>query len=420
MAAPKRKGPFRGTDHGMRAVLLCLMTASSTAIARPPACFPERTIMVGAHLYDLHGDRAGVARAGHVVTVMEDGVGDKGEWALVDVGPPLTFTARVRRDQLYVFTRREITIEPGRAWWLKGASLRVESAEPGRALVRSVHLGIACADLSGGPVESLRATMCHGAVRSKEPSAAGTPVYWDYGSREICSTRHRSLCVTDFRGGLLKKGRDRVLVVFTTNDLRMRGWVRAEGMKHGESDPGVSGTCREEGPLTPFGHSRAILAKAASIMARPGGTPFAVLPAGTAVRRVAERGQWSEVTVWWPKLDPEAFTLAVRGWVPSAALPVQGPIVRQALILGRTSQVGDHRRTGMMAVVTDQTDDDRVVQAPVDREGRFSLRLKFPWKRHRVEIRDAAGQLLGAVDGAWSALGGDAEVLVPIGSPLRR
>jgi hypothetical protein len=131
----KERAPS-GYDGRVRSVLLIVvaaLTASGPALAGPPACFPERTVLWSAWLHDDAGKVFGGVRSGQVVRVVDDAIGDD---ALVEVEAPVRLRGRVRRDRLLLFTRKEILVEAGWSSWLARAPMWILDGDATRAAAR--------------------------------------------------------------------------------------------------------------------------------------------------------------------------------------------------------------------------------------------------------------------------------------------
>src|SRR5262249_22130669 len=115
---------------------LLLIIRASSAKAEAPSCFAERTVLAASPLVDAEGRRFGVVRAGHVVRVIADRVGENGALAEVEVDGALPLRGRVSRNQLVVFGRGEIELTRGSKWLRAHVPLRILDPD-GPAAVRA-------------------------------------------------------------------------------------------------------------------------------------------------------------------------------------------------------------------------------------------------------------------------------------------
>ena len=290
-----------------------------------------------AELRDETGRKFGGVRAGQVVHVIDDWIGEDGVEALVELRTPLRVRGRVRRDRLLVFTRRELSVEDGWSWWLARAPMwmidgdrrraRISGAEAHGSVSAMPDVTVPCRELTGFPPPKLNEDGCHGAGHYPDTRLVGRSVAWD---EPIVITGPAGQTVDGGHGevGLVRREGDRVLVdvVDGTEWSRVRGWTNAAGMKtvpagygHGTAHLCCEGKLSIGGATTgdPLRLRRAL-------DLRPTGTTAPVrLPAGTRVHEMARFE--SEVLVRhegrWP--GRAWTTLVITGWIRKEGLSSQ-------------------------------------------------------------------------------------------------
>lgn len=311
------------------------LLAAAPAAARPPACFPERTVLWAAPLHDPEGRPLGGVRAGQMVHVLDDAIGPRGDQALIEVRAPVVVRGIVQRDRLLAFSADEIPIEPDWSWWLAGAPLwllegdaksaRINRAEPHGELSSFPDVTVACGKLTARPLARLHHDACRGASFASPSRRAGQPVHWE---APVVITGPAGQRFTHDGGelGLLRRTDDRVLVdmVHGWDDFRVRGWAPAAGMKpvapgygYGRGHACCEGTLY----LPREGEGQRLrLARAATLHEARAGAAITNLPRGATVHAL---GRFHDrILVAYHGRGPGlAFTtIALVGWVSRADL----------------------------------------------------------------------------------------------------
>ena len=185
---------WRGQTSAFVLTVGLVGSLSGEAMAHAPACFPDRTIVGWATLYDSNGDSVGTALRGQVVYVVDESEDQE----LVEVELHLLGGLRVRveRALLAVFTRTEIPVYDSpntQGWWAQNAPLLAGAGDAKSALVephpraRTPEMGglefsprkLPCAALSGVPLAPLRNLGCGGCSTDTVPVVSpGREVWW--------------------------------------------------------------------------------------------------------------------------------------------------------------------------------------------------------------------------------------------------
>ena len=164
------------------------------ASASPPACFPERTVMVAAEVRDARGRGVAGVRAGQQVRVLDDFVGADFDQALIEIDQPLPIQGYVHRVLLHAFPKRPIEVDKNARWWLTGVPLNLHEGDGKRAratraelhspgvpvegLTRFPSQVIACGDLRGTGPKITRRSACYGAMSASPDQPTGRAMRW--------------------------------------------------------------------------------------------------------------------------------------------------------------------------------------------------------------------------------------------------
>jgi hypothetical protein len=86
-------------------------------------------------VYDNAGELLGFVEENRTVRVLEEGVGLGGEHSRIELNVPSRLVGYMRSKRLGVLARRDIPIQSGLSWWLKGTRFVVLAGNRGRAQV---------------------------------------------------------------------------------------------------------------------------------------------------------------------------------------------------------------------------------------------------------------------------------------------
>ena len=166
---------------------------SGRAAANPAACFPERTVVTEATLYDSNGAPVGRVLSGQVVHVTDEA--DSEELWEVEVPVFGGVKVRVEWTKLAGFTRADIPIyssPKGQGWWGQNAPLLVLGGNAKSVLVEPhpnartsameginfVTQSLSCAGLSGVSLTPLKMTGCKECATEAVPVPDPGPSVW--------------------------------------------------------------------------------------------------------------------------------------------------------------------------------------------------------------------------------------------------
>lgn len=367
-------------------VLLALWFVTVSAQALPPACFPERTVLWSAVLLDDNGDAFAGVRAGQVVRVIDDAIGEHGELAEIEVDGPTKLRGRVARMQLLAFAREELEIVNGESWliaeaplWLRAGDAEhafVQRAEPHGELSEYPDVRVECARLRGTPPKELREDACRGATHDSPARVSGAPVEFD-APPLLHTPSGRRMPNFRTRFHLLEQDGDRVLLehIDWPDWTRERVLASATGMKPQppNSGEGYGHMCCEGRAFVEIDRkrpSRKLVAPAA-LRATFAGEVVTVLARGALVQVLVVFDD-AVLIAYEAKLPGHRWqAMSVRGWITAAAL--SGPKPARRALRGRV-----RLPEGATLVPTDVD-----VQARVDR---------LPWIAGRV-LPDGAFEL---------------------------
>lgn len=336
----------RGMGWGGLVVVALVPATAASARAAAPACFPERTVLWAAHLSDDEGRVFGGVRAGQVVHVVEDRVGDDDDEALVEVRTPVVVRGRLPRDRLLVFARREIPVEKDWSWWLAEAPLwaldgdgkhaRVNRAEPHGSRSGLPDVTVACAELRGTSPRIHYQDACVGARHASPSRSSGVPVHWE-GPVEMTGPGGPQLMSEPAVFHLIRREGARVLVdrIEYWKWLRVRGWADGAGMRRGR--PGLGGRghgCCEGALMGEATGAPLTLRRREALRVSGPGARSVWLTARTRIHEVARLQD--ELFVRYEGHSPGRAwtTVELMGWIPISA--VAG---RVRLPPGRTGRV---------------------------------------------------------------------------------
>jgi hypothetical protein len=186
---------------GTVALTIALLgSLSGPAWAHAPACFPERTIVARATLYDSNGAPVGNALGGQVVYVVDESESE--ELAEVEIRVFGGLRVRVERALLTGFARAEIPLDKsakGQSWWGQNAPLLIETGDARSAVVAPhpkartpemeginfVPRKLSCAGVSGVPLAPLKTKGCSEcAVETVPVPDPGPAVWWWWDQRD--------------------------------------------------------------------------------------------------------------------------------------------------------------------------------------------------------------------------------------------
>ena len=182
--------------HGISAVLVSALVGSLSgrAAAHPAACFPDRTVVTRATLYDSNGAFVGTALTGQVVYVIDE----PEDRELVEVEVHLFGGLKVWIEPAVLagFTRAEIPVyrsPKGQGWWGQNAPVWLIDGDARSALVAPhpnartremekvdfVARKLSCAGMSGVPSTPLKNGGCTECATEAVPVPdPGPPVWW--------------------------------------------------------------------------------------------------------------------------------------------------------------------------------------------------------------------------------------------------
>ena len=304
--------------------------------------------MWAAELQDEGGGLLGGVRAGQLVYVLDDRIGEDGDQALVEIRSPLQVRGRLKRDRLLAFARRELPIEKDWSWWLAeaplwlldgdGVNARVNAAEPHGSPSTMPDISVACSELRGTPPAKLHHSMCNGASHVSSSKQSGRTVHWPEGTI-VTGPADQKLSYNS-PVGLLRREGDRVLVdVVDYEWYRVRGWASAAGMQRSDSWYGRGHGCCE-GMLHLFnngGQRRQIqrLRREAPLTERTDGEVIARVPRGANVIQVGRFADQALILYEGRSAGRRWPTVQLMGWLPQSALPSTSnlpPSVRGRLV----------------------------------------------------------------------------------------
>jgi hypothetical protein len=421
----------------LAAVLTCLAAPSgNTALAAEPACFPERTLLgTTTPLYDERGREIGAMR-GQTVNVVDDHVGPGGRWAEIQVDRPIAFRARVRRDELFVFLRRDLAIVPGESWWTIDAHMRIVDHEGTSVTVepeaRSQDVGnttltTSCDNLDGQAGKRLtcdrHGCRVHFSDRSLRYPGKAVALPDDLSIKvQIGPGVETSL--SPFTTRSIRRRGSQTLVEMTDpwDQLRVRRWLPTKTLR-APTGGGVGMIPLGVEFPTSLGLRGDVIAQPTPLSAAPDGAPFVTLPPGVAYRVLEVREGQARVIARWPSWENDRF-IDVRGWTSATSLPfLPDPRRRQDAVRGRVAFAPGIDRKVVSDLVVFADEDESKPGRPehsttVAPDGTFYLEVGEPFgglRKIRVVVRNAAGDLSGVVDDAPVLAGGAEEVTVTVG-----
>jgi hypothetical protein len=242
-------------------LLIGMAGAGREAIAEPPACFPERTVMISAQVYDEQGHVFAGLRAGHRVRIIDDFVGKDFDRALVEIDEPVRVRGFVNRVLLHAFPRHQLEVLAGKRWWMSGVALNLHQGDSKTALATRAELHdpvlsdgtsrillpgvtVACADLDGAPPTITERDDCYGAVWSSPDHPQGRSMHWrteggvlgkiEEADSELLSqvTPHPGQSNVDYY--LIRRAGKRALIdIWDWSGERTRTWVPSELLRDG-------------------------------------------------------------------------------------------------------------------------------------------------------------------------------------------
>jgi hypothetical protein len=350
----------------VRAVVVAVVldALSGRATAHPAACFPERTIVAPAALYDSNGAPVGSVLTGQVVHVTDE-VDSEELW---EVEVPAFGGVRVRVEwtRLAGFARADIPIyssPKGQGWWGQNAPLRVMGGDAKSALVdphpnartpemEGIAFGgqtLSCAGLSGEPVTPLKITGCRECAAEPVPvPERGPAVWWWWAPPDETVypgvAANRSFYASSKSGRPLMRGhlaeatnlsarsqrdggaQDGYAVVETVwgplrrRDPIMRSRLLFEEPKdvHGIGRGSLCGLRGGFNNPDLADADTALVASAAPFRFFEKGKDVFTLPAGTKVHAAPSSGERVLIGLNWPSDDHPMLTLT--GWIPSRQL----------------------------------------------------------------------------------------------------
>lgn len=320
------------------AILYVAFETPGRAQADPPACFPERMVLHSAPVFDSRGREVGLLRAGYVVKVVDDRVGDGKAWADVELTGPVAGRVRIKREELLVFATSDLSAVPGFSWWLAGFPLEILDEDDGRIQVRGsspLHLDApfeaswaTCANVRATPTLPLIVSWCNGAQVVWERVPDGKRVWWE--ASRVTLERDGHTYVSHAQRGKLIEVKGTLSLVEVIEDwdgVRVQGYIASEMLR--EDTPPDLGLARGTGWCPDFAiqttnGKRGRTVHDTELHMNAVATGLA-LPAFTPVEVLGKKGGWAEVRVTWPGTRLEDAQLILQGWIPLRALGKRRP-----------------------------------------------------------------------------------------------
>jgi hypothetical protein len=366
-------------------LVMCASSAASavSAVSAAPACFPERITLGRIGIFDGAGELFGFVEENQTVRVLAAGVGLAGRYSQVELKVPERIVGYVQNDRLAVVAGRDIPIQPGLSWWLKGTHFIVLSGDARNAQVVSAlldhdkvagrHGDVPCSALRGMPVRTATRLAAGekgtwAGTRRLESQAGIKSIPLDGGNVTV-DDKHRSVGIIEHRG-------ETVLVELVDEEegLRVRGWTTSQGvLTDANPTKTMACSCRDAVSMWPPGGVPVRLSRAAQVFSLEDRHALTRLPKGMEVRMQSVQGDM--VLVYWSHTrDAGQDQSGFLGFLPRAEFSEEILSDVNVIVMGRCAP-GSHPSDPRIRarLVPDRIDRAFVFNLEIAQDGSFSF-----------------------------------------------
>ncbi len=288
-------------------VAILVVVGASSPSSAAPACFSERITLRRIGVFDSSGELLGFVDENQKVHVLEEDVGLGGHYSRIELKVPDRLVGYVDSKRLGALAERDIPIQPGLSWWLKGTRFVVLAEHRGRAQVARAALDhdevagrsgdVPCSSLVGTP-----AYVVGRVAQGQRMAWPGTRRLESQTGEESAPLRGENVVVDDKNRslGLIERRGNSIFVELIDEEegLKVRGWTTAEGVSTALGHPtSLACSCRDPASMWPLGGVRVRLSRAAKVFTLGDRQRLTRLPKGTEVRLQSVQGDM--VLVYW-------------------------------------------------------------------------------------------------------------------------
>jgi hypothetical protein len=366
-------------------LVMCASSAASavSAVSAAPACFPERITLGRIGVFDGAGELFGFVEENQTVRVLAAGVGLAGRYSQVELKVPERLVGYVQNDRLAVVAARDIPIQPGLSWWLRGTHFIVLSGDARNAQVVSAPLDhdkmagrrgdVPCSALRGMPIRTATRLAAGekgtwSGTRRLESQTGMKSIPLDGGNVTV-DDKHRTVGIIEHRDEAVL-----VEVVDEEQGLRARGWTTSEGVST-DSNPTrtMACSCRDTVSMWPPGGVPVRLSRAAQVLSLENRHVLTRLPRGMEVRIQSLQGDMV-LAYWSHARDAGQDQSGFLGFLPRAEFSEEILSDVNVIVRGRCAPDSPPSEPRIRArFVPDRMDRAFVFNLEISKDGSFSF-----------------------------------------------